>query len=176
MDYTNPKLTFLNPYLDLYDKKSSEIITIIPQKRIEWFSTRENLMTFFIELIAGVFNSNIYLFNLTTIRSGISDPNLSTNDLYNILPFENSIIKFSVSKTKFNKCIKQIPSDIRKYLIINIVSEPKLLSIITTSYLYNNYFAKFITKQKYIHLASFRTFISEQLKNIEFNKSQHLNL
>jgi 5'-nucleotidase / UDP-sugar diphosphatase len=149
------KLLFLSPYLKNYEGYCAKELFFLNQGFSSKYHSRKLLMNYLVAKICEELNSDICLINYHCLRDVFPSGTITLGIISKCMPFKTILVRFVVSKYVLKEFITSLPSEINDFLCMGAISDSHedTLSVITTDYLYNNYFQSLPTQQNKIIMA-----------------------
>ena len=149
-----------NYYIKKYNEIFSKKIFCVEKKFCLKYNNRKLLAFNFAEKIRKFYNSDICLINYYCLRDIFSQGTITLENIYKIIPFNNKLVSFKITKNKLDTILNNIDNEEKKSFCIDKRKNIKNinLKIITTSYILNNFFDKY-NNIKYDNIISLKNFI-----------------
>lgn len=140
-EFVHSKLKFLNHYIkkchDSYVEKKFEIGEGFYQRH----RNRKSLTKYLAKKIREKYDVDISIINYSCLRDILNPGMVSLEKVYNVLPFNNKIIKFKIEQQEILRIINASDTNIKKFFCVSKRRNNKnIVMVATTSYLFYNVF------------------------------------
>ena len=142
----------------------SPVVLLVDSNFSNKYDNRKALCKYISGRVGKYFNSDICVINYFCLRDVFKQGNVTKEDVYRIAPLETKLVKFATDIKEFNEIISGIRRETKSSLCMyKNINDGKHLQIITTEYLFNNYFRDCLKDKKYKQVIDLVEFISKYL-------------